>query len=68
MLRFRNPQFVTGARQIFEQNLEVSLRVGLEEWRKSRTWWSRLKQRWAYFLVARLDPLLVRWQHRRLPR
>jgi cardiolipin synthase len=68
MLRFKNPQLVAGARQIFDQNLEVSLRVGLEGWRNSRTWWRRLKQRWAYFLVARLDPLLVRWQNRRLPR
>ena len=68
MLRFENPQLVADARQIFAQNLGVCRHIELEGWRKSRNWWSKLNQRWAYFLLVRMDPLFVRWQQRRLLR
>ena len=49
-------------RQLFAENLALCKRIGREEWRVSQTFWSRLKQRWAYFILARMDLYLARRQ------
>ena len=68
MIRFQKPELVEGARKIFRQTLEHSERVEPEAWRKSRTFWRRLKHRLAYWLLVRLDPWMARWQWRSLPK
>jgi cardiolipin synthase A/B len=67
VLRFQNLQMAAQARTIFADVLPRCRRIELAEWQRSRTFWRRLKQRWAYFLVARIDPYLARWQWRALP-
>jgi hypothetical protein len=41
--------------------------VELAAWLRSRSLWMRLKQRWAHFLIARIDPFVARRQLRALP-
>lgn len=65
MVRFENPQLVAQAREVFAQNLVHCRRIEMEAWRKSRTWWRRLKHRWAYFILVRVDPLIARWKWHR---
>jgi cardiolipin synthase A/B len=65
MLRFRKEKLVAEARSLFADILKNCKRIELESWRKSRNWWSKLKQRWAYFLLVRVDPMIARWQTRR---
>jgi cardiolipin synthase len=67
MLRFQNRELAAEARALFMTDLTRSRNIELEAWRKSRTWWARLRQRWAYFILARVDPFVVRWQDRRMP-
>lgn len=67
MLRFEQPALVGEARAIFDEALTHSQRVELEAWLKSRSFWMRLKQRWAYYVLARLDPFIARRQWRALP-
>jgi cardiolipin synthase A/B len=67
MLRFKNPELVTEASQIFENNLQYCRKIELEEWRASRTWWDRFKQKWAYFIIAKADPVILRWQTKWMP-
>ena len=67
MIRFKNKTIAKEAREIFSKNLKHCHRVTAGEWRKSRSFWRRLKQRWAYFLLNRIDPYLARRQWRRLP-
>ncbi len=62
MLRFENKKLETEAAALFERDLKFCRRIELESWRKSRTWWSKLKQRWAYFILVRIDPLIARWR------
>jgi cardiolipin synthase A/B len=62
MLRFENKKLVTEARALFDRDLGFCRRIELESWRKSRTWWNKLKQRWAYFILVRIDPLIARWR------
>jgi cardiolipin synthase len=64
MLRFPDPNLAAGARACFADYLAHSQRIELEAWRKSRSWWSRMKQRWAYFILARVDPYVARWQQK----
>jgi cardiolipin synthase len=67
MIRFENRSIADQAREVFSGNLANSVRITAEEWRKSRTVWRRFKQRWAYFLLVRIDPYIARWQWRGLP-
>jgi cardiolipin synthase len=67
MIRFENKTIAKEAREIFSRNLEHCHRVTAAEWRKSRSFWRKLKQRWAYFLLNHLDPYLARRQWRELP-
>jgi len=67
MIRFENPQMAAEARTIIAGSLPHCRRVNLAEWRRSRTFWTRLKERWAYFLLARIDPYVARKQWRALP-
>ena len=55
------------ARAVFARTLQHCRQITGQEWRESRTVWRRLKQRWAYLLLVRLDPYLARWQWRALP-
>ena len=67
MLRFASQEIAAGAQIYFEDCLSHSARIDREAWRKSRTWWRRFKQHWAYFLLARVDPWLARWQYEQSP-
>jgi len=67
MLRFEKPAMAAEARDIFDKALENCRRVNGEEWRKSHTLWRSLKQRWAYFLLNKIDPYVALRQWRALP-
>jgi cardiolipin synthase len=65
MLRLTQPPVVAEASAIFGDHLRQSLRISRRTWRASRTFWNKLKERWAGMLLGRLDPLVMRWQLRR---
>ena len=67
MLRFQNAQMAAEAREIFGNTLRHCHRIEWAEWCRSRTFWARLKRRWAFFLLARIDPYVARKQWRALP-
>lgn len=67
MIRFENRDMAAQARAIVARALAHCRPITRQEWRKSRTIWRRLKQRWAYWLVVRIDPFLARRQWRALP-
>jgi len=67
LIRFNTNHVTDQARAIFEKNLQHCRQVTREEWRRSRSFWRRLKQRWAYFVLVRLDPYIAQRQWRGLP-
>jgi cardiolipin synthase A/B len=67
MLRFEAAALAVQAREIFDDILKNCRRVTMDDWRRAHTFWQRLKQRWAYFLLSRVDPYVARWQWRGLP-
>ena len=64
MARIEDPAAAAQARGIFQESLLHSQRITLEAWVRSGTVWRRLKEHWAYFLLARIDPFLARRQWR----
>jgi cardiolipin synthase len=67
MVRFKNSRLAEDAHQVFDAVLQNSKPILYESWRNERSIWSRLKQRWAYLLLARLDPYIAERQWRAMP-
>ena len=67
MVRFENPLMVAEAREIFSSTLAHSNRIDPATWKKSRSFWTRIKERVAYFVLARIDPHVARLQWKWLP-
>jgi len=49
------------AEAYFESALQHSKRVQHREWSRGRSLWTRMRERWAWFLLARVDPWVARW-------
>ncbi len=67
MIRFQNPQMAAEARGIFADTLAQSSSIDVATWKHSRSFWTRLKERFAYFVLARIDPRVARLQWKWLP-
>src|SRR6185295_18560908 len=67
MLRFENPRMAAEAREILAGALKHCRRITFTDWQQTRTLWARLKRRWAYFILARIDPYVAGRQWRALP-
>lgn len=59
MLGFNDAGSQASAGEIFEAALKHSQRITWPEFRRSQTFWQRLKNRWAHFLLARIDPFIA---------
>jgi len=68
MLRLEQASAVAEAAEIFERLLGQSHQIELKPWLKNQTWWQRWKNRWARFLLARIDPFVALHQFRSLRR
>lgn len=68
LVRSQNHELAEQARAFFERTLEHCTRIEREAWRASRTFWSRLKEEWAYFVLSKVDPYLTQLQLRVLYR
>jgi cardiolipin synthase len=67
MIRFQHAEMARQAREVFAASLKHSRQIELDQWRKSRTLWQKIKQRFAYWLLVRMDPYMARRQWRALP-
>jgi cardiolipin synthase len=64
MLRSEDKTTAAEAREIFERGLKHCKRIELHQWRKAQGFWSRWKNHWAHFLLARIDPFVALRQFR----
>ena len=67
MIRFQNPQMAAEARGIFSDAMGHSQQIDIVAWKRSRTFWMKIKERLAYFVLARIDPHVARLQWKWLP-
>ena len=66
MLRISDHKLAEEARSFFLHDVALSRKIEAAAWRKSRTFWAKLLERWAFFVLARFDPLIARRQLRNL--
>jgi len=59
MLRTTDPATVAGAKDIFTSALPHCRRIELKEFLRTENFWRRWQNRWAHFLVARIDPFIA---------
>ena len=59
MIRIRNPEIAAEARDIFKGALLHCRRITREDWRKPRGFFTRLREKFSYFLLTRVDPFLA---------
>lgn len=67
MIRFESHEIAGQAREVFAACMKNCRRIESEEWRKSRSFWQKAKQQFAYWLLVRIDPYLAQRQWRALP-
>ncbi|MBI3418221.1 MAG: phosphatidylserine/phosphatidylglycerophosphate/cardiolipin synthase family protein [Verrucomicrobia bacterium] len=65
LVRLPDEKLAYEASRIFQEDLEYCQKVEADAWTSSRSFWQRWKERWAYFILARVDPYFAR---RQLPR
>ena len=64
VLRLHWPELAADARQWFEQSLQHAKAVDRRQWAETRTFLRRMWSRFAYLLLARVDPLVARRRFR----
>src|SRR6185436_12904561 len=62
LLRLPNKRFAGEAAEIFKMALAHCRQIDAAEWRRARNFWSRLKERCAFWLLTRVDPYVARHQ------
>ncbi|MDB6032508.1 MAG: hypothetical protein JWM16_2846 [Verrucomicrobiales bacterium] len=62
LVRVSDTALAEGAREMFSKDLTHCQRIDAAGWRTSRNFLTKLKEKWAYFVLARLDPYLARRQ------
>ncbi|MBI3881536.1 MAG: phosphatidylserine/phosphatidylglycerophosphate/cardiolipin synthase family protein [Verrucomicrobia bacterium] len=66
MVRAELPDLAAAARARFDELLADSRRLERKEWKRSRGWLAKLRERLDYFIVAKVDQFVSRRQLRRL--
>ena len=68
VVRLKDSLSANQARALFEADLAHCRRIDPAQWRKSRSFLTKLKESWAYFVLARVDPYMARRQPHLFPR
>ncbi|MCX6956304.1 MAG: phospholipase D-like domain-containing protein [Verrucomicrobia bacterium] len=67
MVHLTDRRLADEACDLFAADLHHAQRITLADWRKTRTWLTRLRGAWARFLITKVDPWLARHQMRNIP-
>lgn len=62
LIRLPNEKLAYEASRLFQDDLRYCRKIEPARWLSARNWWQRWKERWAYFLLARVDPYVARRQ------
>ncbi|MDX1953472.1 MAG: phosphatidylserine/phosphatidylglycerophosphate/cardiolipin synthase family protein [Verrucomicrobiota bacterium] len=62
LVRIEDKSLADEGRYFFETALSHSTKIELRQWQHSRTMLQRLKEKWAFFVLSRVDPYLTQLQ------
>jgi cardiolipin synthase len=66
VVRVTDQALARQAGEMFDQDLQHCRKIDPRTWRSARTLWGKIKEEWAYFVLAKLDPYLAGRQIRML--
>ena len=66
IVRITDPKLSGQAAEMFDNDLQQCRKIDPASWRKSRTLWNKIKEDWAYFVLAKVDPYFAGRQMRML--
>lgn len=66
VLRIEDAMLASGGHALFEKDLRHCTRISRDTWHGARGFGDRWMERAAYYLLARIDPYVARWQWRAL--
>lgn len=66
LVRLDDARLAHEARLMFQDYLPHCRHIEHDTWQQSRSLWEKLKERFAYYLLARVDPFIAQRQLRRL--
>lgn len=64
MVRLTDPVVLAQARSDVADLLARSRRVDRRGWARSRSWWMRVREGWAFWVLYRIDPWVTAWAAR----
>lgn len=67
MVRLEYPEVASVANALLDECRSHCLEVDRSQWKRQGSLWTRFKQRFAHFIMARLDPLIAQSQWRKMP-
>jgi len=59
LVRLTDPALTQEARELFDRDLKLCRKIELESFRRSRTVWERVMGRFAFLVLARIDPYIA---------
>jgi len=66
IVRIQDSKLAAEAVEVFDNDLKHCRKIDPASWRASRTIWNKLKEDWAYFVLAKVDPYFAGRQIRML--
>jgi len=61
MVRIRHPQAAAETAEWFDAAEALATPVEPATWARSRSWWERIRERWSFLVLSRIDPYVTRW-------
>ncbi|MCE2825534.1 MAG: phospholipase D-like domain-containing protein [Verrucomicrobium sp.] len=61
MVRIRHPQAAAETAEWFDAAEALARPVDPATWARSRSWWERIRERWSFLVLSRIDPYVTRW-------
>ena len=61
MVHLRHPDAAADAAAWFDAAEALGTPVDAATWARSRSWWERIRERWSFLVLSRIDPYVTRW-------
>ena len=61
MVRIQHPEAASDAAAWFDAAESMAVPVDPTTWARSRSWWERIRERWSFLVLSRIDPYVTRW-------
>ena len=61
MVRIQHPEAAAETAAWFDGAESMAQPSDAATWKRSRSWWEKLRERWSFLVLSRIDPYVTRW-------